>query len=129
YHRISLELTLLLGHQDANWYTFACNASKTAGYSIRREALPAHEILAFLRRQPATGRAAQAVEKMLVDAGLTRRLEAALDAVSERISGGNLRVFSEVAPPMARFVRTFHADVESDPEKLARFRATLHPGL
>ena len=32
YHRLSVELTMLLGHADANWCTFACNASKTAGY-------------------------------------------------------------------------------------------------
>lgn len=37
YHRLSLEMTTLIGHQDANWCTFACNASKTAGYSIRKE--------------------------------------------------------------------------------------------
>src|SRR5205085_510893 len=37
--------------------------------------------------------------------------------------------FAELAPVMARFVRTFHSDLEYDPDKLARFQATLRPGL
>ena len=37
YHRLSSGLAGMLGPQDINWCTFACNATKTAGYTIRKE--------------------------------------------------------------------------------------------
>jgi len=128
YHRLSLELTLLLGHEDANWCTFACNASKTAGYSIRREELPFYRIISRLGRRPGARKALDRIEAAVVDAGMTRRFAAILAAVSNSISAGNLKVFAELGPVFARFVRTFRDDAEYDSERLGAFLATLHPG-
>jgi CRP-like cAMP-binding protein len=104
YHRLSVELTTLLGHADANWCTFACNASKTAGYSIRGEEIP------------------------MVKWFVRMRLDRVRQAVTDAISAGNLKVFAELAPVFSRMVHTFHADVEYDADKLARFLAGLKPG-
>ncbi len=95
YHRLSRELTLLIGPEDANWCTFACNASKTAGYSIRREEIPLYELLLLARRHDGLRRAAETVQQWVSEAGLARRAEAVLDAVSEHISAGNLKVFAD----------------------------------
>jgi CRP-like cAMP-binding protein len=104
YHRLSVEMTTLLGHADANWCTFACNASKTAGYSIRGEEMPMVRWLARRR------------------AGRIRQ------AVTDAISAGNLKVFAELAPVFSRMVHAFHADVEYDADKLGRFLADMKPG-
>ena len=104
YHRLSVELTTLLGHADANWCTFACNASKTAGYSIRGEEIP------------------------MVKWFVRMRFDRVRQAVTDAISAGNLKVFAELAPVFSRMVHAFHADVEYDADKLARFLAGLKPG-
>src|SRR2546425_9091111 len=52
-----------------------------------------------------------------------------LQAVSDSISAGNLKVFAEVAPIFVQAIRTFHQDVEHDADKLESFLgATLRPG-
>jgi CRP-like cAMP-binding protein len=128
YHRLSQELTLLLGHEDANWCTFACNASKTAGYSIRREELPFAELIALALR-PAWVRSTGAqLGSWLEDAPVVNRARAALDAVSATISAGNLKVFAEVAPIFARFVLAFHDSAEYDRAKLEAHLETIRPG-
>ena len=53
YYRLSIGMTLLTGHQDVSWLTFACNASKTVGTFIRAEAAP----LARVVSNVAAGRA------------------------------------------------------------------------
>src|SRR5262249_36130357 len=106
YHRLSLQLALLLGHQDANWCTFACNASKTAGYSIRGEEVPLYGLYLRARQQPRAERWLSAVEGRLQALGLARRFDQVIDAVSESISAGNLKVFAELGPLFARFVHT-----------------------
>ena len=45
YHRLSQELALLLGDEDANWCTFACNASKTAGVRHPPRGATVHRVL------------------------------------------------------------------------------------
>lgn len=55
YHRIALDLAVVLGAQDVNWFGFACRASKTAGSAIRGEDVPVLKPLArfVARRLPA----------------------------------------------------------------------------
>jgi CRP-like cAMP-binding protein len=130
YHRLSLEMTTLVGHQDANWCTFACNASKTAGYSIRKEELlPFYRVFARLSRYRPVRRAWASFLRFAERIGLDAEAARIPQAVSDSISAGNLKVFDEIAPVFARAIRTFHQDVEYDGEKLASFlAATLRPG-
>jgi CRP-like cAMP-binding protein len=129
YHRLSLEMTTLIGHQDANWCTFACNASKTAGYSIRREELPFYRVFTRLGRYDALRRAWDTFGALAKPLGLESSVGRILQAVSDSISAGNLKVYAELAPIFAQVVRTFHEDVEHDAGKVESFlQAKLRPG-
>jgi CRP-like cAMP-binding protein len=132
YYRLSLELTVLLGQQDANWCTFACNASKTAGYAIRKEQLPMFSVLRSLNRVRAlrrpTARLQSAAEHALFLTDSEGWLDAVSDEVSRHISTGNLKVFAELAPIFARFIRSFHQDDEYDGAKLERWLGSLRRG-
>jgi CRP-like cAMP-binding protein len=128
YHRLSIELTTMLGHADANWCTFACNASKTAGYSIRREEVPLAGLFAFLRRSRVFSRPLLAMRSAIFRTALAARSDRILHAVTDAISAGNLKVFAELAPVFSQMIHVFHADVEYDAEKFARFLARLKPG-
>jgi hypothetical protein len=110
YHRLSVQLATLLGRDDANWCTFACHASRTAGYSIRGEVLPA------------------AIRASFAAVLLGRFVDRVTRRVSHEISAGNLAVFAELAPLFARFVRTFHADPRHDRERFGAVVAALTPG-
>ena len=128
YHRLSLELTLLLGQHDANWCTYGCNASKTAGYSIRREEVPFYEAMNALRQDVRVARAVGGVRSRLASTRLGQLVDDALAEVSRMISAGNLKVFAELGPVFADFTRTFHEDHARDSAKLERFLGTLTPG-
>lgn len=124
YHRIALDLTVLLGAQDVNWFGFACRASKTAGSTIRGEDVPVLRPAArfVLNRLPAR------LLDRLRTWRVVRRMDAALEAVSERIAEGNRLIFSEIGPVFVRLVEacaTRHAYVPAD---LERVLATLAPG-
>jgi hypothetical protein len=130
YHRLSLEMTTLIGHQDTNWCTFACNASKTAGYSIRNEELlPFYRMFARLSRYRPVRRAWVSFVRLAERFGLDAESGRIPQAISDSISAGNLKVFEEIAPAFARAIRTFHQDVDYDADKLASFlAATFRPG-
>jgi CRP-like cAMP-binding protein len=128
YHRLSVELTMLLGHADANWCTFACNASKTAGYSIRREEIPMAELFALMRRSGPFRRPLSAIRRRALKTSIAARCDRILQAVTDAISVGNLKVFAELGPVFSRLIHTFRADVEYDGDKLARFLSTLKAG-
>lgn len=124
YHRIALDLTVLLGAQDVNWFGFACRASKTAGSVIRGEAsaLPGGARRSWLERlKQRTGAA-------LAGTALVRRLDTALAEVSGRIAAGNRLIFAEIGPLFVRFVHAFAADGRRDPERLEALLAALRPG-
>ena len=128
YHRLSLQLTTLLGHEDANWCTFACNASKTAGYSIRREELPFYGAILMLKQNRHAAALLDKAEQTFASSWAMKKVETILQGVSDAISAGNLKVFAELAPIFARFVRTFHSDSEYSREKLNAFLDTMKSG-
>ena len=128
YHRLSQELALLLGQSDANWCTFACSASKTAGYSIRGEVV---RPLAWLSTRRRSRWLRVLHEELAASAGrgaVAARLDRIQDLVTESVSAGNLKVFAELAPVFADMTRTFHRDERYDRDKLARFLARLDRG-
>lgn len=126
YHRLALEITRMTGPLDTNWCNYGCKASKTAGYSIRREELPMYRAIEALR--PHLAQRFDRVADRVARSELGRRVDSALGAVSDTISAGNLKVFAELAPVFAEMVRTFHADRRPQQAKLDRFLGELAPG-
>ena len=124
YYRLSQELALLVGHADANWCTFACSASKTAGYSIRGEVV---RPLAWLSSRRRARRVTDEPDVLRTSAGRDR-LERIQEMVSASVSAGNLKVFAELAPVFAEMTRTFHRDERHDRDKLSRFLTSLDRG-
>jgi len=86
-----------------NWSNWATWASREAGSVIRGESIP----------KGLQGR------NGLLDSqhALTR----------QAIAYGNLDVFREIAPQMARFIDTFQGDTKPDAAKLAKFQQGLDP--
>jgi CRP-like cAMP-binding protein len=128
YHRLAIDLTSMLGNLDVNWPGFGAHASKTAGYAIRKEELPLHEIYAVVAAMPVVGKRASSVVDRLATSALARPIDEMMQSVSRAMSEGNLRIFNEMAPTMVRFLEIFRDDEAFDAEKLALFLATLKPG-
>lgn len=124
YHRLSVDLTLLLGAQDANWFCFGCRASKTAGASVRREDVPLRDVLAKTPLWPLVERGVELARRL----ELTAAFDDTLRTVAERVVEGNRLIFEEIGPAFVRFVGAFVSDAEYRPEKLAAFLAPLAPG-
>ena len=112
YYRLSIGMTLLTGHQDVSWLTFACNASKTVGTFIRGEAIPAERMVQLSRRVMPSSRVANAVRE---------RMTAAVTDVAAMISAGNIKVFGEIGPVLARMTLEFHDAHDYDPAAFERF--------
>jgi CRP-like cAMP-binding protein len=133
YFQLSLQMAGLLGQQDANWCTFATHASKTAGYSIRREEMPGYGLVIWIEdhveRFAGIERLANAVtDRIVARSDLAARLEGITRHISNCISAGNLKVFAELAPVFAAFLRAFQASTRPDPEALKDVLALLDPG-
>jgi hypothetical protein len=128
YHRLSQELALLAGQRDANWCTFACSASKTAGYSIRGEVVRPLAWLSPRRRSRWLDALRDELQASAGRSIVASRLERIQELVTDSVSAGNLKVFAELAPIFSEFTRTFHGDRHHDRGKLAGFLATLVPG-
>jgi CRP-like cAMP-binding protein len=124
YHRIAVDLTLLLGAQDVNWFGFACRASKTAGSTIRGEELSLRQVLSGTPVWPLLERAAAASRRF----SIVQRLDDLTQTLGERVARGNRFIFEEIGPAFVRLVRTFSQDTEYDREKLERVLGQLQPG-
>jgi hypothetical protein len=124
YHRIALDLTVILGAQDVNWFGFACRASKTAGSAIRGEDVPILRPVArfVARRLPA------ALVTWLQGWRLVRHLDEALDGVTVRIAEGNRLIFSEIGPVFVRLVALCADHQPRDPARLEALVGALAPG-
>jgi CRP-like cAMP-binding protein len=120
YYRLSVGMTLLLGHQDTNWTTFACSASKTVGSFIRGE-------LPLLAWGPA--RLVNGIEQITARVPAWRmeaaRMQAAVADVSELTSAGNIKVFAELGPIFARMIAAYHDCHVYDRDEFERFLDSL----
>lgn len=133
YFRLSLQLSGLLGQQDANWCTFATHASKTAGYSIRKEEAPGYGLVLWLEDNIEALAGIENLHDRVFDflvtrSGVAARLNAITEHISHCISAGNLKVFAEVGPAFSAFLRAFQSATAPDPELLAELLETLEPG-
>jgi hypothetical protein len=145
YHDLSQELTALFGRENANWCTFACWASKTAGKFIRKEQVP--ERFRATLEQPELYREPLETINMKLDeaapgtTGVADREPLTLEAlpldeiakvivenVSNIIAEGNLIVFAEVGRLFAEMLRTFKGGTVADDAKLAAFLSGLREG-
>jgi CRP-like cAMP-binding protein len=123
YHRIAVDLTLLLGAQDANWFCFGCRASKTAGASIRLEELPLRDVLQRTPFWPLLTRGLERTRRT----SLVRVFDDTLQTVADRVALGNRFIFKEIGPAFVQFVSAFAKEQHYDRAKLeavlARFKA------
>jgi hypothetical protein len=137
YYELSIALARMLGNENANWCTFACWASRTAGRFIRREELPAW----FRERLANSGHVQAQLERL--DAGLRQVhpqvavnheadglfgiVDRVLDDVTAQIAEGNRIVFLELGTAFARFVRAYGGGAGNMPS-IDEFVATFSPG-
>ena len=117
YHRLSIAMTLLTGHQDVSWLTFACHASKTVGTFIRGEAVPLARMVELSHRVAPSRRSANAARARLSDAAAH---------AAELVSEGNIKVFAEIGPVMARMTTEFHDARKYDPAAFDQFLERLN---
>jgi hypothetical protein len=139
YYEISQSVAPFAG-PSANWCTFATWASKQAGQTIRTEDL----VHAFEERFYVSTEATALLQNIVTrvrrwGAELeTQNLKTAvlqalnpgeaLARASDAVARGNRKVFQEIGREFARFLATFHDDTRFDPDKIARFCASLRPG-
>jgi CRP-like cAMP-binding protein len=124
YHRIALDLTMLLGAQDVNWFGFACRASKTAGSAIRGEDIPILRPFARVIARLLPAAFIARIERWRI----VRSADLALEAVSARIAEGNRLIFSEIGPIFVRLVDLCADHHAYDPVRLEALVGTLTPG-
>lgn len=124
YHRLAIDLTVLLGAQDVNWFGFACRASKTAGASIRGEELPLRDVLVRTPLWPWLERGASLARRT----GLVQRLDDTLETVADRVAKGNRFIFEEIGPAFVKLVHAFARDTDYDRAKLERLLAQFRSG-
>lgn len=114
YHRLAVDLTLLLGAQDANWFCFGCRASKTAGAAIRLEEVPLREVLQRTPVWPLLTKGLALSRRT----SLVRVFDDTLQTVGDRVAKGNRFIFEEIGPAFVQFVSAFAKAHEYDRAKL-----------
>ncbi len=124
YHRIAIDLTVMLGAQDVNWFGFACRASKTAGAAIRGEELPLRELLKRTPLWPWLERGAWVARKV----SLVRRVEDLVETVGDRVAQGNRFIFEEIGPAFVALLQACGRDHDYDRAKLEAVLRQLRPG-
>lgn len=133
YHDFSHALRRALGDPvNANWSTFACWASKTAGESIRSEELPnvVKDLFAAERRiHRRVGWMFNALY-WLTGTDLNPVDDAAHAAreVSRQVGDGNRKVYAELGPVFARFIAALSENGETPDDRIASFAESLRPG-
>lgn len=135
YHELSTALQSGLG-PAANWCTFATWASRQAGQTIRKEDLrdllkerlrrdpqvqQANELLAAEGQMPAT----LLPTDVLFESG---SLNSPLEAASQAVARGNLKVFAEIGREFARYCATCLPDETPQPNNIDAFCQELRPG-
>lgn len=128
YHRLALDMADLLGYADVNWLAFGAHASRSAGHSIRKEEIPGSRAYTWLARSRKLGPMLKRVVGRFGRSPLVRVADGVLQSVSRAVSDGNLRIFSDMAPVMIRFLDLVWDDEEDDDSKMRRFWKELRPG-
>jgi hypothetical protein len=135
YHELSAALQAGLG-PGANWCTFATWASRQAGQTIRKEDLQ-RLLKRRLRRDAEVQQANQLLaaeaqtDETLLTADLlfdSGSLSDPLEAASQAVGRGNLKVFAEIGREFARFGATCLQDETPDPDRIEGFCQELRPG-
>jgi hypothetical protein len=133
YHEISRELRPFLGSDHASWFAFAKWASKQAGRTIRGEDVP-ERVRILLEKDEQYHLLLDRLNGRLVvhfESAAVRREHVAthvlalVNQLSEKISGGNIKVFVDLAPIFSRFLELFGHDSAPDHKKFARFISEL----
>jgi hypothetical protein len=131
YNEISRELRSFVGHDQISWFSFAKWASKQAGRTIRGEDVP-HRVHLLLEKDAQYHRLLDQLNgKLLVrfEGSALRREHVAthvlglVNQLSEKISGGNIKVFMDLAPVFSRFIERFRDDAAPNH---AKFELFLH---
>ena len=144
YHDLSQELTALFGRENANWCTFACWASKTAGKFIRKEQIPERfrstleqpelfedslEAVSLKLQASAGAEGSSELEQVPFEAlRLFEIGEVIVENLSGMISEGNLIVFAEIGRLFSEMIGTFAGDAAPDQGKLEAFLSRLKEG-
>ena len=135
YFELSEGLGRILGYENANWCTFACWASKTAGRFIRKEDCP--ELLQKLLgveevRMDHESRPPPSSLDLFgppsTELNLFALPERILEEVSKLIARGNLLVFGEIGPMFARMLEIYEGHSEPTDEMLAAAIEPLSKG-
>ena len=136
YHELALGIRAHTG-AGANWCTFATWASRQAGRTIRREDLR-QALLARLGGSPDGRRIAaglltamrgtapiRTLSGIVETVVLALELDGALDRAAAAVAAGNLKVFEEIAEPVARLLEALRSEAA---DTLPRFLDELRPG-
>lgn len=119
YHRLALDLADVLGATDVNWPAFGAHASKSAGFTIRKEEIDSSYLGKLLYSGPG---------KKITPKQIECFMNETIEWVSESISDGNLRIFGDMAPVIVRFIEFMKTDQKNDRSNMLAFLNTLVPG-
>lgn len=136
YHDLTLGMGQVLGTESISWVGVATWASRTAGFFIRNEEIPALLWRGINQYYQRASWREQLVGTVLDLLGAEHTLEAllarffidAVNHVSQQIGEGNTKVYQELAPLFTRAIREFSADDSYRQETIDRFCADLVQG-
>jgi len=133
YYQLSEGMKRIIGNRNANWCSFATHASKTAGYAIRSELLPpamTRTLIRFGGYQGAISQLNYYLENpvMRINQSSQSLVQEIITHISQHVSDGNIKVFTELAGPFSAFIEWFAADTRYDRGKLRAFLSQFKPG-
>jgi hypothetical protein len=134
YHDLATALSWVLGTTNTNWCHFASWASKTAGTFIRNEEVPLPLRVAIEKSERFKVAIVELKKKMK-----ERESEVAFSSigglfidivanVNEQITGGNLKVYSELAPIFSSMIEMAHSTEGSVEERIESIVGRLEKG-
>lgn len=136
YFDLSQAIAQRIGHENANWCTFATWASKTAGRFIRMENMNVR-LHNSLHLSSDYNNWLLAIQEQfnileLEEAFGHDRVHAAalnsISLISADIAAGNLKVFSELGPVFSDMIDAFDKSLQGDPGAINIVLNSLEPG-
>ncbi len=136
YHVLTVELSEPLGEDNVSWCAHATWASKTAGFFIRKEVVPAL-VKEFLERADGLTRSIQGLQDQFlgpygtsvgVQLVLTRTITEVTNEIARHVAEGNRRVFAELGPLYAVMLDAFRGAEAPGADRLGRILSRLTPG-